>query len=46
MNLDFYSKNIMEQRADEFSSYIFASDKDVKEAYLEFENIPTLSDIF
>ena len=46
MNLDFYSKNIMEQRADEFSSHIFATDEDIKEAYSEYENIPTLSDIF
>lgn len=46
INLDFHRKSIIEQRADEFSSHIFATDEDLKEAYLEYENIPTLSDIF
>ena len=47
INLDFHRKSVIEQRADDFSVSLFCwSDSNIINNYNDYENIPTLSNLY
>ncbi len=47
INLDFHRKSIIEQRADDFSVSLFCwNDSNIINNYNDYENIPTLSNLY